>query len=87
MLILDIKQPLPPDAVLEIHFQEPSDPSKARVIIKKNLPSDTIMIESKALSLSAFECKNYWIDVHIYPDSKSVNELGTHVQWDNSSFC
>lgn len=87
LLFLEKKQDLPPGAVLEVHFQNPSDPSTAFVVIVTDLSPDTIVVESKSSSASKFECRNYWIDVHVYPDNKSVNELDTLIQWNSSSFC
>ena len=87
LLFLEKKQDLPPGAVFEVHFQNPSDPSTAYVVIITDLSPDTIIVESKLMPASVFECKNYWIDVHAYPDNKSVYELDTLVQWNNSSFC
>lgn len=87
IIFLDVKKELPEDAVLEVHFQNPTDPSIADVVVMTDLPDDTIMVEGKKFPMSAFKCGNYWIDVHIYADNEAIYELGTHVQWINSSFC
>lgn len=87
MLFLDKKQELPQDAVLEVHFQNPSDPSTALVVVVTDLSKDSIIVESKSIPMSKFECGNYWIDVHVYPDASAVNEISSHTQWANSAFC
>ena len=76
---------LPEGAVLEIHFQNSFDPSKAFVVVVADTSDSDIYVESP--NMVALKCQNYWIDVHIYPDMTSVQEIGTHVQWVNSSFC
>ncbi|HNE03964.1 MAG TPA: hypothetical protein PKJ84_04780 [Anaerolineales bacterium] len=87
IVFLEIKKELPKDAILEVHFQNPADPSTAYVVVVTDLTGEKIMVESKKFPMSNFECRNYWIDVHIYADRESIYELGTHVQWTSSSFC
>jgi len=81
------KGDLPGGAVLEIHFENPTDPSTAFTTVVTDLSDDTITVLGKLVPLSDFKCQNYWMDVHIYSDGTSTQELGTHVQWVNFAFC
>ncbi len=87
LLFLDRKEELPEGAVLEVHFENPADRSTALVVVVSDLSSTDIMVEAPPISMSKFECGNYWIDVHVYPDATSTNEISSHTQWNNSGFC
>lgn len=86
-LFLDKMEELPVGAVLEVHFQNPSDRSTAFVVVVTDASPTDIMVESPSIPMSKFECGNYWIDVHVYSDATSVNEISSHTQWANSAFC
>jgi hypothetical protein len=87
LLFLDRKEELPEGAVLEVHFENPADRSTALVVVITDVSSTDIMVESPSIPMSKFECGNYWIDVHVYPDATSPYELSSHTQWNNSGFC
>jgi hypothetical protein len=76
---------LPDGAVLEIHFENPSEPNTAIVVVIEDTTDEVILVTSPRLR--GLECKNYWSEIHIYPDKTSTQEIGSFVQWINSSFC
>ncbi len=83
-LILENKG-LPDGAVLEIHFENPSEPNTAIVVVIEDTTDEVILVTSPRLE--GLECKNYWSEIHVFPDKTSTQEISSFVQWINSSLC
>lgn len=83
-LLLTIEENIPNGARIEIHFENPLDPTTAIVTQMDGPFSESILVTSSALK--GIQCKTYWVEVHIYSDSSKTNELGSHLQWLQSNF-
>ena len=81
---LEIEESIPNEARIEIHFENPLDPTTAIVTQMDGPYSDSIFIMSPALQ--GIECKIYWVEIHIYSDASKTTELGSHLQWLKSNF-
>jgi len=75
---------LPETAFVQIYLENPETPGTA-ILIQQSAPfEESLTINSDPFT--GFQCKHYWVEVHIFEDSTMGTELGTHFQWIYSNY-